>query len=147
MKRGQAALEFLMTYGWAILVVLAAIAALAYFGVLNPDRFLPEKCTLPSGLACLDYKASNGTSMTLIIQNSLGVDISGIQIGINGTGCVPTNQTTGATSLINGVKGTYVFTCAGASSGKFNGVVSFTYTNQDTSLTHTKFGQLILTVP
>ena len=44
-------MEFLMTYGWAILVVLAAIGALAYFGVLSPDRFLPEKCTLPSGVA------------------------------------------------------------------------------------------------
>ncbi len=30
-------IEFLMTYGWAILVVVAAIAALAYFGVLNPN--------------------------------------------------------------------------------------------------------------
>lgn len=34
-KKSQAAMEFLMTYGWAILVVLAAIAALAYFGVLK----------------------------------------------------------------------------------------------------------------
>ena len=42
MKKGQAAMEFLMTYGWAILVVLAAIAALAYFGVLSPARFLPR---------------------------------------------------------------------------------------------------------
>jgi uncharacterized protein (UPF0333 family) len=30
-QRGQAAMEFLMTYGWAILVVLIAIGALAYF--------------------------------------------------------------------------------------------------------------------
>jgi hypothetical protein len=30
------AMEFLMTYGWAILVVIAAIAALAYFGVIPP---------------------------------------------------------------------------------------------------------------
>ena len=44
-KKGQAAMEFLMTYGWAILVVLVAIGALAYFGVLSPDRFLPERCT------------------------------------------------------------------------------------------------------
>ena len=29
MRKGQAAMEFLMTYGWAILVVLAAIGALA----------------------------------------------------------------------------------------------------------------------
>ena len=35
-KKSQAAMEFLMTYGWAILVVLVAIGALAYFGVLSP---------------------------------------------------------------------------------------------------------------
>ena len=37
-KKSQAAMEFLMTYGWAILVVLVAICALAYFGVLSPDK-------------------------------------------------------------------------------------------------------------
>ena len=45
-KKAQAAMEFLMTYGWAILVVLIVIGALAYFGVLNPQNLLPEKCTL-----------------------------------------------------------------------------------------------------
>jgi hypothetical protein len=33
-RKGQIAYEFLMNYGWAILVVIAAIGALAYFGVL-----------------------------------------------------------------------------------------------------------------
>ena len=31
-KKSHIAMEFLMTYGWAILVVLAAVAALAYYG-------------------------------------------------------------------------------------------------------------------
>lgn len=35
------AMEFLTTYAWAILVVLAAVLVLAYFGVLNPEKFLP----------------------------------------------------------------------------------------------------------
>ena len=35
-KRGQAAMEFLMTYGWAILAAIVAIGVLAYFGVFNP---------------------------------------------------------------------------------------------------------------
>ena len=34
-NKSQAAMEFLMTYSWAILVVLVAIGALAYFGVLG----------------------------------------------------------------------------------------------------------------
>ena len=56
-RSGQAAMEFLMTYGWAILVVLVSIGALAYFGVLSPEKFLPAKCTLQSGITCLDHKA------------------------------------------------------------------------------------------
>ena len=42
MKKSQQAMEFLMTYGWAIIVVLVAIGALAYFGVLNIKNLSPE---------------------------------------------------------------------------------------------------------
>ena len=37
-------MEFLMTYGWAILIVVIAVAALAAFGVFNPQRFAQERC-------------------------------------------------------------------------------------------------------
>ena len=74
-KKAQAAMEFLMTYGWAVLVVLAAIGALAYFGVLSPNKYLPEKCTLPSGIACLDFKVSTSET-TLILSNYFGKDIN-----------------------------------------------------------------------
>jgi hypothetical protein len=47
-------MEFLMTYGWAILVVIAAIAALAYFGVLSPDKMLPERTTFQAPLPSVD---------------------------------------------------------------------------------------------
>ncbi|MBI2133713.1 hypothetical protein HYU11_03460 [Candidatus Woesearchaeota archaeon] len=60
-NRSQAAMEFLMTYGWAILVVLVVIGALAYFGVLSPDNFLPEKCTISAGLKCKDFSVMDRT--------------------------------------------------------------------------------------
>jgi len=41
-KNKSPSVEFLLTYGWAILVVLIVIVALAYFGVLNPERILPN---------------------------------------------------------------------------------------------------------
>lgn len=60
MKRGQAALEFLMTYGWAFLVVLILIGALAYFGVLSPKNFMGDKCLAPGGgFTCKAYKLTN----------------------------------------------------------------------------------------
>lgn len=82
-KKAQAAMEFLMTYGWAILVVLAAIGALAYFGVLSPDKILPERCTGPAGLDCLE-KASvvstgtgaNADNITFALKNNLGYAIN-----------------------------------------------------------------------
>jgi hypothetical protein len=60
-KKAQAAMEFLMTYGWAILVVLVAIAALAYFGVFSPGKWLPTACTIGSGFSCVEFKV-NGSS-------------------------------------------------------------------------------------
>ena len=143
-KKAQAAMEFLMTYGWAILVVLAAIGALAYFGVLSPDRFLPEKCTMPSGIACLDFRYS-GTAIEMVIQNSAGFDMSGVSIAVNGTGCNAADTTT-QTTLTNGQKATYTITCS-PSSGKFKGDVTMAYTNMETSMVHSKIGEIILKVP
>ena len=60
MKKGQAAMEFLMTYGWAILVVLVAIGALAYFGVLDPNRLLPARCTVELPFSCSDQRVTDG---------------------------------------------------------------------------------------
>lgn len=74
-KRGQAAMEFLMTYGWAILVVLVVIGALAYFGVLNPQSFLPKRCQISTGLICADHVVYSGGGMLLALNNGLGNDI------------------------------------------------------------------------
>ena len=77
MRRGQAALEFLMTYSWAILVVIIIIGALAYFGVLNPQSLMPDKCTLTAGFSCDDYLLQGGGSpqVSFTVTNGLGRSI------------------------------------------------------------------------
>ncbi len=67
-------MEFLMTYGWAILVVLVVIGALAYFGVLSPSTLLPEKCTFPVSVSCTDHQVL-GDRITFILQNGAGRDM------------------------------------------------------------------------
>jgi len=81
-KKAQAAMEFLMTYGWAILVVLIVISALAYFGVLNPQQFLPQKCQFSTGIVCVDKQLKSGGELNLRLSNGLGnaVDITGLKI-------------------------------------------------------------------
>ncbi len=39
MKKGQTALEYLMTYGWAILIVIIVVAALYALGLTKPCRW------------------------------------------------------------------------------------------------------------
>ena len=81
MKKGQAALEYMMTYGWVILLFLIAIAALAYFGVLNPSRFLPNHCTLAPGFSCDDFKVTSST-IELVLRNGVGEILTTIEIDI-----------------------------------------------------------------
>ena len=73
-SKAQAAMEFLMTYGWAILVVLIVISVLAYFGVLKPGGLLPEKCTFPVSLSCTDHTVT-ATYIAVSLQNGAGRDL------------------------------------------------------------------------
>ena len=72
--KAQAAMEFLMTYGWAILVVLIVISVLAYFSVLKPGSLLPEKCTFSVGVDCVDDSVTD-SYVAVSLQNSAGRDI------------------------------------------------------------------------
>jgi len=64
-KQPSPAIEFLLTYGWAILVVLLVIGALAYFGVLDTDTFemcndmsLKEAKGIMADSECSPYKTT-----------------------------------------------------------------------------------------
>lgn len=75
-KKGQQALEFLITYGWAFLVVLIMFSALFYFGIFNFQKYLPERCDFGDELDCVDFlvDATNG-EIKFNLTNTVGVDI------------------------------------------------------------------------
>ncbi|MFH0798252.1 MAG: hypothetical protein V1906_02460 [Candidatus Woesearchaeota archaeon] len=135
-KKGQAAMEFLMTYGWAILVVLIAIGALAYFGVLNPSRFLPSSCTLMPGLSCESFKVSVADGVTLNVRNGMGVDLTGVTIASCG-------GTSASTALNDGDLATFTIVCAPARTlgSRFKEDLTLAYT--EGTLSHSRTGQLV----
>ena len=136
----QAALEFLMTYGWAILVVVTAIGVLAYFGVLSPDKFLPHKCVLPAGLACLDYNVEN-YKIVLVLQNVQGeaITIDKVTVSGNSQQCSD-NQTV---VVNNEAKASIAITQCnnGAEGAKFDGTLNISYTIEG-KLAHNMIGTL-----
>ena len=153
-KKSQAALEFLMTYGWAIMVVLAAIGALSYFGVLSPDKLFPDSCSFPSGVSCLDFDysvISDIPTLSFAIKNNLGWDITGVSIfpyetnpSIPQIGSISCgNAAGGASSLKNGGQSTYLVNCdLPLPKGKVRTNLVFTYTKTDTNLPHQIKGAL-----
>ncbi len=145
--RGQAALEFLMTYGWAILVVLAAIGALAYFGVLKPDAFLPEKCTMAPGLDCRDFLINTKTAR-LDFRNALGKDILISKVAV-GPQCNETLPV--AIEIDNGdigsvIAGTVTPCANGNPNAKFKEGIVVTYTDIETNITKIMTGSIIAKV-
>ncbi len=136
--KAQAAMEFLMTYGWAILVVLAAIAALAYFGVLSPEKFLPEKCTIAPGIACVSHKVEV-TQATLVLSNGMGKDLK--INSMNVAGCSNTGMDQ---NFPNGETVTFTITeCTnGELKDRFDGDLTIVYTEKSYNLTKTVYGSI-----
>jgi len=133
-----------MTYGWAILVVLAAIGALAYFGILSPSKFLPNSCTLSGGFSCTQYKVT-ADNVTLGVQNNLGVDADSAVVSFTSTDCV---GAIGApitfTAISNGqpLLPMPSFTCDLSGKTKMKGTFNITYTRSGEQLSHTTTGMI-----
>ena len=91
-KKGQVALEFLMTYGWAFLIILVVIGAFVYFDVLNPQRSIGGRCTFSPGLNCNAYQITSD-AVVFEVRNELGRTIDEIvSVEIKETSPVPTDS-------------------------------------------------------
>ncbi len=77
-KKGQAAMEYLMTYGWALLVIVVVIAILLIINPLQP----PAGCRFDTiGFTCSDpLVASNGMLyLKMTNGNSNNIEIYGLK--------------------------------------------------------------------
>src|SRR3989338_6758885 len=84
-KNGQVAMEFLMTYGWAILIILIAIGALWLLGVFSPST--PSNCQVEAPFSCGDsFIGETGVMLQLAVSSSVSSASIG-SISINGEEC------------------------------------------------------------
>ncbi len=134
-RKGQAAMEFLMTYGWAILAAVIVIGVLASFGVFSSSNYIPTQCTLSAPFGCdgnqvaaVDLLPNPGTggNIQLVLRNGGGQTYNITDITITGCGSYTTPftmvdqnvtlVTVDCTTLLNGRSGE-----------KFTGDVTLTY--------------------
>lgn len=79
-KKGQAAAEYLVTYGWALLLLVAVIAIILSTGIFNPSYFISEECVLQPDLACTGHQfyrdgGTGDATLLMRVENRLGYKI------------------------------------------------------------------------
>ncbi|MGC9190792.1 MAG: hypothetical protein ACP5FR_02670 [Candidatus Micrarchaeia archaeon] len=67
-KKAQSAMEYLMTYGWAILIIAIVLAALFSLGVFSSSSFTGTVCVASSGFLCSNPILHDGTFSATIGQ-------------------------------------------------------------------------------
>ncbi|MCK4531472.1 MAG: hypothetical protein KAT94_01270, partial [Candidatus Aenigmarchaeota archaeon] len=102
-KKAQSAMEYLMTYGWAILIVIIVAAALYALGVFNPATFTGRQATgfqvigAPSdwdlaSTGSLKLKMSNNKLPSQVIIYTVTATITGNQSSYNTFNCTGKGQ-------------------------------------------------------
>jgi len=135
-KRGQAALEFLMTYGWAILSAIIVIGALGSYFYINDggtDRVIINEPF--SGLA----SQVNATHVILEIENKVSWDLTSVAVNVSGAGCTETtigDMPSSTTASIVRIP------CSGISGSNFRGDITIKYLKPGSSLEQKATGQV-----
>jgi uncharacterized protein (UPF0333 family) len=95
-KRGQAAMEFLMTYGWAIMIILVVVAALYYLGLFDAES--PSTISVDANAGIMAQSVvvdETGVLMKLSTTPGTIASISNLQI--NGGPCDQYSPSLGTT--------------------------------------------------
>jgi hypothetical protein len=123
-RRSQAAMEFLMTYGWAILAATIAVGALAYFGVFSPGTYISSSVTVSPPFGATQELSINPSSISFVLRNGGGseTDISSVVLSDCGTYSTPFTIQDGGNQLVT-------VTCSPVltSGDKFKGSITITY--------------------
>jgi hypothetical protein len=108
MRKGQAAMEYLMTYGWAILIVLAIMGILVY--LVRPQQV--ESCNVALPFQCEQNKYTINSSQ--FVKISL-VNLGSIAYTISSANC-GTSTTSLNTEITPGSNATLSINCTGSNS-------------------------------
>ena len=138
-KKGQAAMEFLMTYGWAILAAIIVIGVLAIYFKPSSLRGSSAIVTSPFYVNAWNIDSDTDERINLELVNNAGETVWIKGITITGTGAsagTTCTMTTAAAAITAGqVKTIDVGTgCTFTPNQKFTGDIAIAYTRDATGL-------------
>ena len=139
MKKSQAAMEFLLVYGWVILAALVAIFAFIQFGSFSAEAF--AVCNVGSGFTCVSSQITT-SGVDLYIQNALPVDLTNVVVNITNTNqgkCIASSPK----NIAAQGKEEFFISCSGIiDESNFKGDIKITYTKSGSGLSQLSSGSL-----
>ena len=130
-KKGQGAMEYLMTYGWAILVVLIVGIVLWQLGIFSGLGGSANKSLGFSGgkVGIIDasIKCTTAQALTFTVSNQAGASLS--NLNVTATGCtLAANVTQDYTMIAGGTQEIAFGTCTSISTtaGDKNDIIDVT---------------------
>jgi hypothetical protein len=93
-KRSQAAIEYIITYSWAILII-GLVVAFIFFYLVIPKTIVPPSCSFDIAMSCSDLVIgtniiTHSTTIALLLSNQQTYPIENPQLAVNVNG---TNST------------------------------------------------------
>ena len=145
MRRAQSALEYLITYGWAIVILVIVIVLLFYLGVLNPTGFVAVRNQVIglNTIMVTDFVVNGTGSITLYLVNNAptSINLTGIKIkDVALTSMSPSsyaNWRPGANLTVTGISAI----TGGKGESFYNAKIEFNYTIMSGG-THVDTGQM-----
>jgi hypothetical protein len=97
--KGQAALDFLMTYGWAILLVILVAGALFTLGIFDVGSMVGNRAVGFTQVSVDAFKVATDGTLTAKLENQVGIPISIDYVNATYLGTTVSNSSTGITNL------------------------------------------------
>ena len=144
--KAQAALDFLMTYGWALLIVVLVVGALFALGIFDIGTFMGNKTSGFTQIGVSGYKLDSAGTLTMKLKNLAGTNVNITQI--NATLGTTTVGNASVFSLANG-KESAVFivgnfsTAVPTSGSSYSVKVAIVYTDTSSGFSYQDSGTLV----
>ena len=147
--KAQSAIEYIVTYGWAILIIALVLAALYSLGIFNPTTYVVNRCTLPSDFNCggAFLRADGNFTFTIGQSTSAAINITAISCNdtVSTVGMMTYNSlfllaNSNVTTHVQCYSGNVPF--SGDIGALYNGYLIFNYTDLGTGFQHTIVGTI-----
>ena len=135
-------MEFLMTYGWAILAAIIVIGVLAIY--FRPENLAPNSVLIGAPFTDTKAQVSVG-SIQIEIPNNVGVSLNVTSVGINLTSPVGITCTadTSLGILAPDTKAISTPSCSGLTAGdRIRGTVTVKYIEPDSAIVQKATGSI-----